>query len=421
MRMRSAWTLGTDLPKKGIVVICNLDAQSENVAYVKDLIRRRGHAPILLDFSMQLAPPFAGDVTCEQVAARGGMPVEKVRSYYHSDRAVATENQIAGGAAIVHDLLRQGRVHGVIGIGCSFASQVATGIMKTLPFGLPKLMASPAASDAAAIESYVRTRDITMHHTVLDIGKTNPLLKAQITNAVGAICGMVEMTRGTEYVLDKPVVAVSSCAICDVAVRAALGMLEAEGFIPVACDAQGKGEKAMEELIRDGAFAGVLDFCPGLGRLMATISRGIPTVLMPCGLDILGSVSRARKLGRAVRSVGPGQDLLGPQVRNTVEELGMAADTIAARLRQAKGPFTFLVPLRGWSALDREGRPLFDPAADAAFARRLKEQLEDRSAIVEVDLNLDTPEFARVAVNEFGRLFAAADGQRMLRRRGAFS
>src|SRR5664279_6011476 len=98
MRMRSGWTLGTDLPKKGIVIICSLDAQSENVAFVKDLIRRRGHEPILLDLSMELAPPFPGDVTCEQVAARGGLSIENVRAFYGSDRGRAMGNQIAGGA-----------------------------------------------------------------------------------------------------------------------------------------------------------------------------------------------------------------------------------------------------------------------------------------------------------------------------------
>jgi uncharacterized protein (UPF0261 family) len=418
--VRSAWTLGTDLPKKGIVIICPLDAQSQNVGFVKDLIRRRGHEPILLDISMDKAPPFPGDVTCDQVAARGGMPVEKVRGLYRSDRARATKNQIAGGAAIVHDLMRQGRVHGVIGIGGATASYVATSIMRTLPFGLPKLMASPSAADPASIESCVGTRDITMHHTVLDVGKMNPLLKAQITNAVGAICGMVEMTRGAEYAFDKPVVAVSSSGCAGTAVQSALAMLEEEGFTPVACDAQGKGDKAMEEMIRDGAFAGVLDICtggvienlfkgnrdPGSGRLMGAVNRGIPAVLAPCGLDILSYG------GRSVRRAQ--QNALRVQVRATVDELILAAETIAERLNQAKGPFTFLIPLKGWSSLNREGRPMFNPAADTAFARRLREKIRNTAAIVEVDVNLDTREFARLAVDEFVRLFAAATGQRFL-------
>jgi uncharacterized protein (UPF0261 family) len=432
MRVRSGWTLGTDLPKKGIVIICSLDAQSENVGFIRDLIRRRGHEPILLDFSMELAPPFPGDVTCEQVAARGGLPIEKVRASYRSDRVRAIDNQIAGGAMIVRDLLRQGRVHGVIGFGCRTASIVGTGIMKTLPFGLPKLMASPAAADPAANESYVGTRDITLHHTVLDIGKPNPLLKAQITNAVGAICGMVEMTRGTEYVFDKPVVAVSSSRCGGTAVGAALAMLEEEGFTPVVCDAFGKGARAMEEMIRDGAFSGVIDLCTGgvlddlfarkrdvwTGRLMGAVTRGIPAVLAPCGLDTLGDSGRIERrtqtLTRTARTVHCDGDSQRVQVQATAEQLIAAADAIAGRLNQAKAPFTFLIPLKGWSSLNAEGRPMFDPVAEAAFAQRLKEKIAARAAVVELDLNLDSPAFARAAVDEFVRLFAAGVGQRML-------
>jgi uncharacterized protein (UPF0261 family) len=95
------------------------------------------------------------------------------------------KHQIAGAAA-VDELVRERRVHGVIGIGGGTATLVATSIMKRLPFGMPKLMASPMAAHPAYIDKYVGTRDITMHHTVLDIVKMNPLLRAQIVNAVGA-------------------------------------------------------------------------------------------------------------------------------------------------------------------------------------------------------------------------------------------
>ena len=119
-----------------------------------------------------------------------------VREKYRSDRDTATNNQIRGAAAIISELVRAGRVQGVIGIGGGTSTLVATSVMKQLPFGMPKLMASPMAAHPAYIDKYVGTHDITMHHTVLDIVKINPLLKAQIINAVGAICGMVEMTQG---------------------------------------------------------------------------------------------------------------------------------------------------------------------------------------------------------------------------------
>ena len=408
--------------KKGIIIVCNLDTRGEDIVFVKQLIAGRGHEPILLDFSMEEPPPFPGDIRTEEVAARGGLPIEVVREKYRSDRDTATNNQIRGAAAIVDELLAQGRVHGIIGIGGGTATLVATSIMQRLPFGMPKLMASPMAAHPAYIDKYVGTHDITMHHTVLDIVKMNPLLKAQIINAVGAICGMVEMTQGTNIRFDKPCVAISSFGFGEMAVQTAMGMLEEAGFTPIVCHAQGKGDKAMEEMIRGGAFHGVLDLCiggvmehlfkgnrdPGPDRLMAAIETGIPMVLAPCGLDILSYGGRADMLAQTRDRVQYVQDALRVQVRTTAEELRQAADVIAERLNRATGPWTFLIPLRGWSSLDREGRPIYDPVADAAFVARLKEKLADRSRIREVDLHLYTPEFARVAVDEFLRLFEAA-------------
>ncbi|MCB2021543.1 MAG: Tm-1-like ATP-binding domain-containing protein, partial [Burkholderiaceae bacterium] len=297
---------------KGIVIICNLDTRGEDIVFVKDLIASRGHQPILLDFSMEEPPPFPGDIRTEDVAARGGLAIEVVREKYRSDRDAATQNQIRGASAIVAELMAAGRVHGVIGIGGGTATLVATSIMKTLPFGLPKLMASPMAAHPSYIDKYVGTKDITMHHTVLDIVKMNPLLKAQITNAVGAICGMVEMTQGTDFHFDKPCVAISSFGFGEMAVQTAIGMLEDAGFTPIVCHAQGKGDRAMEEMIRDGAFQGAVDLCiggvmehlfkgnrdPGPDRLKAAAAAGIPTVLAPCGLDILSYGGRADMLDK---------------------------------------------------------------------------------------------------------------------------
>jgi uncharacterized protein (UPF0261 family) len=408
--------------RKGVVIICNLDTRGEDIVFVKDLIAGRGHEAILLDFSMEEPPPFDGDITTEEVAARGGLPIGILREKYRSDRDAATQNQIRGAASIVDDLVRQGRVHGIIGIGGGTATLVATSVMQRLPFGMPKLMASPMAAHPAYIDKYVGTRDITMHHTVLDIVKMNPLLKAQIINAVGAICGMVEMTQGTDIKFDKPCVAVSSFGFGEMAVQAAVGMLEDAGFTPIVCHAQGKGDKAMEEMIRDGAFQGVLDICtggviehlfkgnrdPGPGRLKAAAAAGIPTVLAPCGLDILSYGGRADMLEKTSGRVQYVQDALRVQVRTTADELRQAAGVIAERLNEAKGEWTFLVPTQGWSSLDKAGRPIHDPEADAEFVARLKASLKQPQRVKEVDLHLYTPEFARVAVDEFARLYQAA-------------
>jgi uncharacterized protein (UPF0261 family) len=172
-------------------------------------------------------------------------------------------------------------------------------------------------------------------------------------------------------------------------------------------------------MIRSGVFHGVLDICiggiienlfkgnrdPGPERLLAGVDKGIPMVLAPCGLDILSYGGRADMLEKTKDRVQYVQDALRVQVRTTAEELRQAADVIAERLNRAKGPWTFLIPLQGWSSLDKPGRPIYDPAADAAFVGRLKEELAHPELVREVDLHLYSEEFARVAVDEFVHLY----------------
>jgi uncharacterized protein (UPF0261 family) len=144
---------------------------------------------------------------------------------------------------------------------------------------------------------------------------------------------------------------------------------------------------------------------PGPNRLLAAVRRGIPMVVAPCGLDILSYGGRAEKLAATENRPRYIQDSLRIQVRTSPDELRQAADVIAERLNQAKGPFSFLVPLKGWSSLDREGSPVYDPAANAVFVSRLKEKLANRTALKELDLHLYTPEFAHAAVSEFVSLY----------------
>ena len=133
-------------------------------------------------------------------------------------------------------------------------------------------------------------------------------------------------------------------------------------------------------------------------------------MLAPCGLDFLSYGGRPDKLAATEGRARYVQDSFRIQVRSTAEELREAADVVAERLNASTGPFVFLNPLRGWSSVDREGRPLYDPAADAAFFAALREKLVRKDAIVDVDLNLYDPAFACVAVDRLVGLMRGSRG-----------
>ena len=407
------------MAKKTILIIANLDTRGSEFKMVKELIESKGHNALLLDFSMEQEPFFTGDITCEEVASEGGLNIEEVRQFYRTEREKATENQIRGARKIVRRLMEKGKMHGVLGVGGGTASLVATSVMRSLPFGMPKLMASSMAAHPKYVGKYVGTKDITMLNTVVDVVEINPILKIQLINAVGAICGMVELSPGWKVEFDQPVVAITSFGFAERSVEPAIHFLRDKGYIPVPCHAQGRGDRAMDELIREGWFSGVIDLvsrgvveqmldgncAAGDDRLLAAAESGVPQVVAPSGLDMLSVGGRPDLLERYKDRPQAVIDKLRIEVRTSAEELQQAARIIADRLNGSKAPCAVLIPLKGWSSLDREGGPLYDPDADRAFAETLKKQLNPGVPVVEVDLHLNTPEFGKEAVELFHQIF----------------
>jgi uncharacterized protein (UPF0261 family) len=407
------------MAKKTILIIANLDTRGAEFKMVKELIESQGHNALLLDFSMEQEPFFTGDITCEEVANEGGLNIEAVRQFYRTEREKATENQIGGARKIVRRLMEEGKVHGVLGVGGGTASLVATSVMRSLPFGMPKLMASSMAAHPKYVGKYVGTKDITMLNTVVDVVEINPILKTQLINAVGAICGMVALSPGWKAEFEQPVVAITSFGFAERSVEPAIHYLRDKGYIPVPCHAQGRGDRAMDELIRDGWFNGVIDLvsrgiveqmldgncAAGDDRLIAAGESGIPQVVAPSGLDMLSVGGRPELLERYRGRPQAVIDKLRIEVRTSAEELQEAARIIANRLNSSKAPCAVLIPLKGWSSLDREGGALYDPDADRAFAETLKEHLNSDVPLVEVDLHLNTPEFGKEAVELFHQIF----------------
>jgi uncharacterized protein (UPF0261 family) len=98
-------------------------------------------------------------------------------------------------------------------------------------------------------------------------------------------------------------------------------------------------------------------------------------------------------------------------MRTNVEENQILGKKIAEKLNASVGPAAIIIPLRGFSALDRiEGRKMttidgtvsgewHDEAANSALTASIKDHLDaPRVKWVEVDAHLNDPEFAEAAV-----------------------
>ena len=91
-------------------------------------------------------------------------------------------------------------------------------------------------------------------------------------------------------------------------------------------------------------------------------------------------------------------------LRTTPEENDRLGKEIAEKASAARGPTAVLIPLRGVSAIDREGQPFWWPGADAALFQSLRQWISPRVELIELDVHINDPAFAEAATHTLLRL-----------------
>ncbi len=295
-------------------------------------------------------------------------------------------------------------------LGGSAGTAIATAAMRALPYGFPKLMVSTLAS--GDIKPYVGTKDICMMPSVLDIAGLNRVSRRILSNAAGAICGMVASEPAVA--LDqKPAIAATMFGVTTPCVTAARRILEERGYEVLVFHATGTGGQAMEQLIEDGAFQAVLDvttteladelvggvMSAGPHRLEAAGRKGIPQLVCPGAIDMVNfgpaETVPAQFRSRNLYLHNPSVTLM----RTTPEECAEIGRITAIKLNRASGPVTVLIPLQGVSAIDKAGGPFYSPEALNAYRRALKATLSPAIRLVELDAHINDESFARAAVD----------------------
>ena len=391
-----------------IVLIGTFDTKGEEFSFLRDRIESAGLRTLMIDVGVLGSPPFAVDISQEEVAAAANENLAALRADKDRGRSIAA--MAVGAKAILGRLFEQGAIHGVASLGGSAGTTIATAAMRALPYGFPKLMVSTLAS--GDIKPYVGTTDICMMPSVLDIAGLNHVSRRIISNAAGAICGMVRSEAGVA--LDKkPAIAATMFGVTTPCITAARHILEERGYEVLVFHATGTGGQAMEKLIEDGAFRAVLDLTTteladelvggvmsaGPHRLEAAGRSGIPQVVCPGAIDMVNFGPRetvpAQFRGRNLYVHNPSVTLM----RTTPEECAEIGRITAIKLNRASGPVTVLIPLRGVSAIDKIGGPFYSPEALDAYRRALKASLSPAIRVIELDAHINDPEFALAAAD----------------------
>jgi uncharacterized protein (UPF0261 family) len=393
---------------KPIVIVGALDTKGTEFQFVRDLIQTNGLETIVVDFGVMGDPPFTPDVSSDEVARAGGSSLAELRA--KADKTLAMRTMSTGLAKVVTDLHAAERLGGILGMGGGGGTSIATAAMRGLPTGLPKLMVSTMA--AGDVASYVGTRDITMMPSVVDVAGINSISGRIYANAAAAMMGMVRQATEVATIEEKPLITASMFGNTTPCVNHARELLEGKGYEVLVFHATGTGGRTMEGLIADGYITANLDLttteladevCGGIlsagpDRLMAAARAGIPSVLAPGCVDMANFGSRAeipqKYQSRLLYEWNPNVTLL----RTNIEENRTMGEMIARAANASTGPVAVLIPMRGVSQLDSPDGAFWDPQADEACFAAMKENLRADISIVEMDNNINDPEFAEKAV-----------------------
>jgi len=194
--------------------------------------------------------------------------------------------------------------------------------------------------------------------------------------------------------------------------------LEAKGYQIIGFSAAGIGDRAMEDMIKAGFFQGVIDLAPGgVGehlfgfmrdagphRLENAGNLGIPQIVSTCSVNHMTPAKSKYKPEYHDRRKYD-LDKFRTWIRLSPNELREVAGVFAEKLNKANGPVRVLIPLDGWSAVDFAGNPTYDPKEDRVFVQILRDKLTKDIEILEVNANMEDPEFAKVVVESALQIF----------------
>ena len=296
-----------------IAIIGMLDEREEGLRLLKSRIEARGHKTALVDITIgtgAIKPSLKPDILSEEVARAGGSTTAEIKRLLAKDRDKATSMMAEGLRNRVLNLFQGGELRGVVAVAGMTGSLISLPLMKSLPFGTPKLLITSVAAmpaNAKGFSEFFGMRDITVMHSVVDTVGMNDFVQSLMINGAGVICGMVEETAPGRKA-KKPSVAISEWGYCDIGAHYIRTLLEEEYDI-VSFHATGIGEKAAVDLVGQGLFEAFIDLVPGgfseylLGgnratgpdRFDAGCKVGKPYILSPCGFDIIGCGPIQRK------------------------------------------------------------------------------------------------------------------------------
>src|SRR5579863_4962774 len=259
-------------------------------------------------------------------------------------------------------------------------------------------------------------------YSVVDVAGLNRVSRLVLGNAAAAMAGMVaaqeqeqehaergQVAPGQTAAADRPLVAASMFGVTTPAVDCARARLTELGYEVLVFHATGAGGRALKALAEARLVSGVLDLTTteladdlvggilsaGPDRLTAAGAAGLPQVIAPGALDMVNFGPSDTVPGYFGGRLFFAHNQAVTLMRTTADEMAELGARIGRKAAAAQGPVEVFWPERGVSALDADGQPFRDPAADEACREALDRELTAAGLTSHrIDAHLNDPVFA---------------------------
>jgi uncharacterized protein (UPF0261 family) len=395
--------------KPKVLLVATLDSKEIETRFIRERLEENGLEVYLLDASIRRTVAGGADITPDQIAAAVGTTMPEIRALNHEGKCMAL--MIQGAIKRAHELDEQVGFSGIIAAGGSGGTTLGAAIMRTFPFGLPKVLISTMASGMT--KPFVGTKDIMMLNSICDVAGLNTVTRRVFENGALALAGMAKGYRPLE-VSGKPVVTMTTLSVTDACCNRVRAALEQAGSEVMVFHSQGTGGPAMDETVREQDVSLVIDlslievgdylahglYDGGPDRCKAALEKGVPVIFVPGNIDFLvdGPVEGAK-----LRFPGRRYHIHNASVtavRADANDFKHVAEHMAGLIREARGPVAFFVPLLGFSSHDSEQGHLHDPSLPPVFAEHLQKVMPEEVPVVVLPYHINDPQFADALIEQ---------------------
>lgn len=397
-------------------MVGSFDTKAAPLGRLVAKLRELGEEPVTIDTAV-----FPSDSDCDhcavEVARAAGHDLDDLRSV---GRAGAVAAMSDGAARILATLDRDGSVGAVVCMGGSNASTLFSRLVPAVPVGIPKILLGTGV--AGETRGIVNGSDAILLYPIVDIEGDNSVLRGMIDRLAHVAVGARDAGPIRQSDDAGRSVALSMYGVTTACVSQCRALLAEHGFESLVFHANGTGGRSLEDLAAQARVSLVMDVSisevvdelfgglwpAGSERLCGAARHGVPQVVAPGAIDMICVDPRTAEAPKFRGRLMTAHNDLVTLVRTTPEENRRLGVVVAERLGVPVAPTSIMIPRHGVSSLDVEGGVFFDPEATASFVEGLRSAVAPDVSVIEADLHINDPEFARAMVAEAMRCHRAA-------------